>query len=56
MKPTLPIYDERFDYTPAALSTTDRLRAKFRQIQDDLDAQKKAATVTPIRVKKDGAA
>lgn len=35
-------------YTPAAKTTPEYLRAKFKRIQRELDAAKKSATVTPI--------
>ena len=38
-------------YTPAANTTADYLRAKFKRIQRELEAKKKpeAAKVTPIK-------
>ena len=35
-------------YTSAAETTPEYLRAKFKRIQRELDAQKQASTVTPF--------
>lgn len=39
-------------YTPAAKTTPEYLRAKFKRIQRELEAQKREANVTPMRQRK----